>query len=79
MATQTATVDPIDPRKMALQIAGLRANETHLPENERVFQDPYAGRQGASSGLRGRPSRRHRWMLCWHFQQRLRPGELAGG
>ena len=42
MATQTATVDPIDPRKMALQIAGLRANETHLPENERVFQDPYA-------------------------------------
>jgi methyltransferase (TIGR00027 family) len=32
----------IDPRKMALQIAGLRANETHLPENERVFQDPYA-------------------------------------
>ena len=32
----------IDPRKMALQIAGLRANETHLPEGERVFQDPYA-------------------------------------
>ena len=32
----------IDPRKMALQIAGLRANETHLPENERVFEDPYA-------------------------------------
>lgn len=32
----------IDPRKMALQIAGLRANETHLPENERVFDDPYA-------------------------------------
>jgi O-methyltransferase involved in polyketide biosynthesis len=32
----------IDPSKMALQIAGLRANETHLPENERVFQDPYA-------------------------------------
>lgn len=32
----------IDPRKMALQIAGLRANEIHLPENERVFQDPYA-------------------------------------
>jgi methyltransferase (TIGR00027 family) len=31
-----------DPRKMALQIAGLRANETHLPENERVFEDPYA-------------------------------------
>lgn len=31
-----------DPRKMALQIAGLRANETHLPEEERVFQDPYA-------------------------------------
>jgi len=32
----------IDPRKMALQIAGLRANETHLPADERVFQDPYA-------------------------------------
>ncbi|BBO73929.1 SAM-dependent methyltransferase [Desulfosarcina widdelii] len=31
-----------DPRKMALQIAGLRANETHLRENERVFEDPYA-------------------------------------
>ena len=31
-----------DPRNMALQIAGLRANETHLPENERVFEDPYA-------------------------------------
>jgi len=31
-----------DPRKMALQIAGLRANETHLPEEERVFEDPYA-------------------------------------
>jgi len=31
-----------DPTKMALQIAGLRANETHLPENERVFEDPYA-------------------------------------
>ena len=31
-----------DPCKMALQIAGLRANETHLPENERVFEDPYA-------------------------------------
>ena len=31
-----------DPRKMALQIAGLRANETHLPEDERVFEDPYA-------------------------------------
>lgn len=31
-----------DPRKMALQIAGLRANETHLPEAERVFTDPYA-------------------------------------
>ena len=31
-----------DPRKMALQIAGLRANETHLPENERVLEDPYA-------------------------------------
>ena len=31
-----------DPKKMALQIAGMRANETHLPEDERVFQDPYA-------------------------------------
>ena len=31
-----------DHRKMALQIAGLRANETHLPEGERVFHDPYA-------------------------------------
>jgi methyltransferase (TIGR00027 family) len=32
----------IDPRKMALQIAGLRANETHLPADERVFEDPFA-------------------------------------
>jgi methyltransferase (TIGR00027 family) len=31
-----------DPRKMALQIAGLRASETCLPEGERVFHDPYA-------------------------------------
>jgi methyltransferase (TIGR00027 family) len=31
-----------DPRKMALQIAGVRAGETQLPENERVFEDPYA-------------------------------------
>ena len=31
-----------DPRKMALQIAGVRASETHLPEDERVFHDPYA-------------------------------------
>ena len=31
-----------DPRKMAAQIAGARAAETYLPENERVFQDPYA-------------------------------------
>ncbi len=31
-----------DPRKMALQIAGLRVNETCLPEDERVFEDPYA-------------------------------------
>jgi len=31
-----------DPRKMAAQIAGVRAAETHLPENERVFKDPYA-------------------------------------
>lgn len=34
----------MDPRKMALQIAGLRANETHRPANERVFEDPYAER-----------------------------------
>lgn len=33
-----------DPRKMALQIAGVRASETHLPEGERVFVDPYAER-----------------------------------
>ena len=31
-----------DPKKMAAQIAGVRAAETYLPENERVFQDPYA-------------------------------------
>jgi len=31
-----------DHRKMALQIAGVRASETHLPENDRVFYDPYA-------------------------------------
>ena len=31
-----------DPRKMALQIAGMRMNETHLPEDERIFTDPYA-------------------------------------
>ncbi len=31
-----------DPRKMALQIAGLRMNEAYRPENERLFQDPYA-------------------------------------
>jgi methyltransferase (TIGR00027 family) len=31
-----------DPRKAALQIAGLRAIETLLPENIRVFEDPYA-------------------------------------
>ena len=31
-----------DPRKMALQIAGLRASETQLPEDEQVFSDPYA-------------------------------------
>ena len=31
-----------DPRKMAAQIAGVRAAETYLPKNERVFQDPYA-------------------------------------
>jgi hypothetical protein len=30
-----------DPRKMALQISGVRASETHLPEDERVFNDPY--------------------------------------
>jgi methyltransferase (TIGR00027 family) len=32
----------IDPRKMALQMAGLSVNETNLPEDERLFQDPYA-------------------------------------
>lgn len=32
----------IDPRKMALHMAGLRVNETYLPEDERFFQDPYA-------------------------------------
>ena len=32
----------IDPRKMALEIAGVRAGESTLPENERVFYDPYA-------------------------------------
>ncbi|MCP4692068.1 MAG: SAM-dependent methyltransferase [Desulfobacterales bacterium] len=32
----------IDPRKMALQIAGFRAGESQLPEDERVFYDPYA-------------------------------------
>lgn len=31
-----------DPRKAALQIAGMRAIETLLPESERVFEDPYA-------------------------------------
>jgi O-methyltransferase involved in polyketide biosynthesis len=31
-----------DPRKMALQIAAHRASETRLPEDERVFRDPYA-------------------------------------
>ena len=31
-----------DPRKMASQIAGVRASETHLPEDERVFFDLYA-------------------------------------
>lgn len=31
-----------DPRKMALQIAGVRVGETQLPEDERVFEDPYA-------------------------------------
>lgn len=31
-----------DPRKMAAQIAAVRASETHLPEDERVFNDPYA-------------------------------------
>ncbi len=32
----------IDPRKMALQIAGLRAAESLLPEPDQVFYDPYA-------------------------------------
>ncbi|WP_022667553.1 SAM-dependent methyltransferase [Desulfospira joergensenii] len=31
-----------DPRKMALEIAGVRAAESSLPEDEQVFQDPYA-------------------------------------
>ena len=31
-----------DPRKMASQIAAVRASETHLPENERVSYDPYS-------------------------------------
>jgi O-methyltransferase involved in polyketide biosynthesis len=31
-----------NPRKMASQIAGGRASEAHLPEDERVFYDPYA-------------------------------------
>ena len=31
-----------DPTQMALQIAGLRANETRLPRGERLFEDPYA-------------------------------------
>ena len=31
-----------DSRLMASQIAGVRASETHLPEDERVFYDPYA-------------------------------------
>ena len=31
-----------DPKKMATQIAAVRASETHLPEDERVFSDPYA-------------------------------------
>lgn len=32
----------IDPRKMALQIAGLRAAESILSEPDKVFHDPYA-------------------------------------
>jgi methyltransferase (TIGR00027 family) len=32
----------VDPRKMALQIAGLRAAESLLPKPDRVFYDPYA-------------------------------------
>ncbi len=31
-----------DPRKMALQIAGLRASESNLPDGEKLFNDPYA-------------------------------------
>lgn len=38
------TEPKIDPRKMALQIAGLRAAETLLPGGEQVFSDPYARR-----------------------------------
>ena len=39
---QEVDMNDRDPRKMAAQIAGVRAAETHLPENERVFEDPYA-------------------------------------
>lgn len=35
-------MEKLDPRKAALQMAGLRAIETHRPEDERVFVDPYA-------------------------------------
>ena len=40
--TKEGWMNDKDPKKMALQIAGLRASETHLPEDERVFNDPYA-------------------------------------
>ena len=41
-AIKEAKMSERDPRKMASQIAGVRASETHLPEDERVFYDPYA-------------------------------------
>jgi methyltransferase (TIGR00027 family) len=39
---QEVDMNDRDPRKMAAQIAGVRAAETHLPEHERVFSDLYA-------------------------------------
>jgi len=35
-------VGELDPRKMAVTLAGIRARETHLPEDERICNDPYA-------------------------------------
>ena len=37
-----ADMSGVDPRKMALQIAGLRAAESLLPPSDRVFYDPFA-------------------------------------